>query len=53
MTLVENQVNLFINDTELPVSEDIIYETNEGKTAWLETRVFLLNQKPLSPFKMH
>lgn len=53
VSLVEKQLNSFINDTELPVSEDIIYETNEGKQAWVETRDFLMNQKSLTPFKIH
>lgn len=37
----------------MTLAEDVLYETNEGKSLWLETRSFLMTQKPLSPLQRH
>ena len=33
----------------MPLSEGVLYETNEGRSVWIETRNFLMNQKSLPP----
>ena len=37
----------------MPLSEGVLYETNEGKSVWLETRNFLMNQKSIPPLTKH
>lgn len=33
--LLEAQLNSFINNREMPLAKGIMYETNEGKNAWI------------------
>ena len=35
IALVEKQYSSFITETEMVISEEIIYETNEGKASWV------------------
>lgn len=37
----------------MPICEDIIYETNEGKAGWIEALEFLKHQQSLPPFRIH
>ena len=37
----------------MPLTNEIIYETNDGKEAWIEARKFLLEQKPLPSLIKH
>lgn len=41
ISLIDKQLESFLNDKEIPINEDMIYETNEGKKAWKEARRFL------------
>ena len=47
---IDKQMEMFINDKQLPFGDDVIYETNEGKSAWREARMFLQKQSTLQPF---
>ncbi len=51
--ILEQQINSFINEKEMPLADDILYETNDGRSAWIEAREFLMNQKPMPPFTTH
>ena len=53
ISLIDKQLATFINDKEMPICEDVIYETNEGKSVWKEARKYLENQTTLPPFEMH
>lgn len=53
ISLIDKQLQSFINDKEMPINEDMIYETNEGKSAWKEARKFLEKQNSLPPFEVH
>lgn len=53
INLIDKQLESFVNEKELPINEDMIYETNEGKPVWRETRIFLQNQVALPPFELH
>lgn len=53
VSLINNQLQSFITDKELPINEEMIYETNEGKKLWLETKQFLEKQTSLPPFEVH
>lgn len=37
----------------MPISEDVIYETNEGRSAWKEARSFLEKQSTLPSLEVH
>jgi uncharacterized protein YkwD len=37
----------------MPICEDVIYETNEGKKVWVEARKYLEKQSTLPPFEPH
>lgn len=50
ISLIDKQLESFVNDREMPICEDVVYETNEGKGAWKEARRFLERQSTLSPF---
>ena len=50
ISLLDKQMASFLNDKEMPINEDMIYETNEGKSAWKEARKFLERQAKLPPF---
>lgn len=53
VNLIDRQLESFINDKEMPINEDMIYETNEGKEAWKEARRYLEKQSSLSPLSPH
>ena len=50
VSLINAQLQSFITDKELPINEEMIYETNEGKKLWAETKQFLEKQTSLPPF---
>lgn len=50
INLIDRQLESFLNSKEMPISEDMIYETNEGQAAWKDARKFLQQQKSLPPF---
>lgn len=35
ISVLDRQLASFVNEKEMPISEDVIYETNEGKKAWV------------------
>lgn len=53
VSLLDRQLESFLNDKEMPIGDDVIYETNEGRPAWKEARAFLQNQRPLPPLELH
>lgn len=53
INLIDKQLASFLNDKEIPINEDMIYETNEGKSAWKEARKFLERQAKLPAFEVH
>jgi uncharacterized protein YkwD len=53
ISLIDKQLESFINEREMPICEDVIYETNEGKSVWREARRFLEKQSTLAPFELH
>lgn len=53
ISLIDKQLDSFVNEREMPICEDVVYETNEGKTAWKEARRFLERQSTLPPFEVH
>jgi hypothetical protein len=53
VSLLDRQLESFLNDKEMPIGDDVIYETNEGKSAWKEARAFLQNQHTLPPLELH
>ena len=50
ISLIDKQLATFVNEKEMPICEDVIYETNEGKTVWKEARKYLEKQSTLPPF---
>ncbi len=50
VNLIDKQMQTFLNDKEIPINEDMIYETNEGVKAWKEARHFLKQQSTLPAF---
>lgn len=50
ISLIDKQMDSFVNDREIPICQDVVYETNEGKSAWREARRFLEKQSTLPPF---
>jgi hypothetical protein len=36
--IIDQQLATFLNDREIPIAQDIIYQTNEGKQAWKQAR---------------
>lgn len=42
ISLLDAQLSSFLNDKELPLSSEVVYETNDGKACWEEARKFLL-----------
>ncbi len=53
ISLIDKQLASFVNQREMPICEDVIYETNEGKSAWKQARKFLERQTTLLPFELH
>jgi uncharacterized protein YkwD len=53
ISIIDKQLQLFINERELPIDQEIIYETNEGQKAWKEAKAFLTKQTSLEPFLHH
>lgn len=53
ITLIEKQIESFINDKEMPLTEEVIYETNQGKKVWIDAKRFLEKQQTLPPFEIH
>lgn len=53
ISLIDKQLQTFLNDREMPICEDVIYETNEGKKVWVEARKYLEKQSTLPPFEPH
>lgn len=53
MTLIDEQINSFVDDINIKLETDILYETFEGKTAWEEAKKFIINQPPLRAFDYH
>ena len=50
ISLIDKQLATFVNEKEMPICEDVNYETNEGKSVWKETRKYLEKQSTLPPF---
>ena len=53
VNLIDKQLATFINDREIPINQDMIYQTNQGKKAWREARAFLAKQGTLPPLEAH
>jgi hypothetical protein len=53
LSLLDKQINSFLTDKEIPITEEMIYETIEGRKLWLDTRKFLEKQTTLPPFEVH
>ena len=53
ISIIDKQLESFLNEKEIPINEDLIYETNEGKKAWKEARSFLKKQVTLPPLEIH
>jgi hypothetical protein len=51
--IIDQQIDSFVNERHMPLTEGVLYETNEGKVAWIEAKTFLQNQRPLHPFVKH
>jgi len=47
---VKDELDSFINESQLPLKPHCNYSTNEGKKAWKEAYEYLTSHKPMDPF---
>lgn len=49
---VQEDINQFVDDRQMPLYPGMMYSTNEGKGAWIEAKRFLDNARSLPPYKL-